>query len=68
MAGKWSEMAETGSRNIDNEQKRPRGRPRIRRMPDPIPDTPENVLKALVAPWPPKVSRREIAENAHQGG
>ncbi len=33
--------------------KRKRGRPSKRTMPDPIPDTPENVMKAIVE-TPPK--------------
>ena len=32
---------------------RPRGRPAVRVMPDPIPDTPENVVRALCQ-GPPK--------------
>ena len=39
--------------------KRPRGRPRVRHMPEPIADAPENVLRALGAPWPPKVSAEQ---------
>ena len=35
------------------EPKRPRGRPPVRIMPDPIPDTPENVVLALCQ-RPPK--------------
>ena len=31
----------------DVEPTRPRGRPTVRVMPDPIPDTPENVVRAL---------------------
>ena len=33
--------------------KRPRGRPAVRIMPDPIPDTPENVVRAI-SQGPPK--------------
>ena len=33
--------------------KKPRGRPPIKEMPEPIPDTPENVAKALLT-TPPK--------------
>ena len=36
-----------------SEPKRPRGRPPVRIMPDPIPDTPENVVRALCQ-GPPK--------------
>ena len=38
----------------DQEQpKRPRGRPPTRRLPEPIPDSPENVARAIMA-GPPK--------------
>lgn len=33
--------------------KRPRGRPTVRIMPEPIPDTPENVVRAI-SQGPPK--------------
>ena len=37
----------------DTKPTRPRGRPAVRVMPDPIPDTPENVVRALCQ-GPPK--------------
>ena len=37
----------------DDKPKRPRGRPVEKKMPDPIPDTPENVMRALLE-TPPK--------------
>ena len=33
--------------------KRPRGRPAVKRMPEPIPDTPENIARAIMT-GPPK--------------
>ena len=36
-------------------------------MPEPIPDTPENVLKALIAPWPPKKPERKLTEVSNAG-
>ena len=36
-----------------SEPKRPRGRPPVRIMPEPIPDTPENVVRAICQ-GPPK--------------
>ena len=36
-----------------NEEKKPRGRPVEKKMPPPIPDTPENVARAIVQ-VPPK--------------
>ena len=40
-------------RDTDQKPKRRRGRPTVRVMPDPIPDTPENVVRALCQ-GPPK--------------
>ena len=36
-----------------DQPKRPRGRPVTRRMPEPIPDTPESIARAVLA-GPPK--------------
>lgn len=36
------------------EPKKPRGRPVTRKMPEQIPDTPENVARALMTTPPPK--------------
>ena len=36
-----------------DQPRRPRGRPPTRRWPEPIPDTPENVARAIMA-GPPK--------------
>lgn len=39
--------------NRRTKPKRPRGRPPVRAMPEPIPDTPENVARAIMQ-GPPK--------------
>ncbi len=38
----------------DEKQKRPRGRPPKHLMPEPIPDTPENIMKAFIKTPPRK--------------
>lgn len=38
---------------MTDQPKRPRGRPVEKPMPEPIPDTPENIMRALLA-TPPK--------------
>ena len=59
LSGSWrlTVMPETNPQKPKG--KRKRGRPRKRPMPEAIPDTPENVLKALVAPWPPDKPGRD---------
>ena len=42
-----------------DEQKRPRGRPPVYPMPEPIPDTPENIAKAILSTPPKKDSEWE---------
>ena len=39
---------------MSNDEHRPRGRPVEHPLPEPIPDTPENILKALLATPPRK--------------
>ena len=41
-------------RQSEEKKKRPRGRPIEKRMPEPIPDTPENVARALLFGKPKK--------------
>ena len=43
--------------------KRPRGRP-PRQMPEPIPDTPENIMQALLATPPKKDSEWDYTKKA----
>lgn len=38
---------------MSDKPKKPRGRPTEKTMPEPIPDTPENVMRAILA-TPPK--------------
>ena len=42
--------------------KRPRGRPVENKMPEPIPDTPENIAKAIMQ-GPPKKKWRYLGED-----
>ena len=44
--------------------KRPRGRPRTHPMPDHIPDTPQNVARALMTTPPPKDSEWQYLRDA----
>ena len=46
----------------DQKPKPPRGRPAVRVMPDPIPDTPENVVRALCQGPPKPVGQWEVHE------
>ena len=46
---------------------RPRGRPAVRVMPDPIPDTPENVVRALCQGPPKSVGQWEFAKPGGAG-
>ena len=39
---------------VSESPKRPVGRPQKRQMPEPIPDTPENIARALMATPPPE--------------
>ena len=43
---------------------RPRGRSRTHSMPDPIPDTPQNVARALMTTPPPKESEWQYLRDA----
>ena len=43
---------------------RHRGRPRTHPMPDPIPDTPQNVARALMTTPPPKESEWQYLRDA----
>ncbi len=45
--------------------KRPRGRP-PRQMPEPIPDTPENIMRAILSTPPKKDSEWEYTKKAAQ--
>ena len=38
---------------VSESPKRPVGRPQKRKMPEPIPDTPENIARALMTTPPP---------------
>ncbi len=43
---------------------RPRGRPRTHSMPDPIPDSPQNVARILMTTPPPKDSEWQYLRDA----
>ncbi len=47
-----------------NQPTRPRGRPRTHTMPDPIPDTPQNVARILMNTPPPKESEWQYLKDA----
>ena len=47
--------------------KKPRGRPVEHPMPDPIPDTPENIMKAFLRTPPRKRSDWEFVKEREQG-
>lgn len=44
--------------------KKSRGRPRTHQMPDPIPDSPQNVARILMATPPPKESEWQYLKDA----
>ena len=48
-------------------KKRKRGRPVTRKMPEPIPDTPENIARAIML-GPPKDEWRYLKEYAGRNG
>ena len=54
-------------RENDAKPTRPRGRPAIRVMPDPIPDTPENVVRALCQGPPKPADQWEFAQPGGAG-
>lgn len=43
---------------------RPRGRPRTHALPDPIPDSPQNVARILMTTPPPKESEWQYLKDA----
>ena len=49
---------------MTDQPKRPRGRPVEKPMPEPIPDTPENIMRALLA-TPPEARRRMGVSQGH---
>ena len=58
-----------GRQVLKNDAKptRPRGRPAVRVMPDPIPDTPENVVRALCQGPPKPASQWEFMRPGGSG-
>ena len=53
------------NRFLKPEPKRPRGRPVERPMPEPIPDTPEGILKTVLA-GPPKKQWRYLEQEEQE--
>ena len=47
----------------DEQEKRPVGRPVELQMPDPIPDTPENIARILMTTEPPEWTYKNEGEN-----
>ena len=52
------------SDTTDRVPKRPRGQPRTHLLPEPIPDTPQNVARILMTTQPPKETEWQYLRDA----
>ena len=57
----------TGDADMTETEKRPRGRPIEKEWPEPIPDTPENIMRALLATPPKREEEWEYLKRAREG-